>query len=64
MERSPDFKSKSLKAVEVLILDEADRLLDMGFQAALNTILSAMPKQVPEREFLLTITSSTTTPLI
>jgi ATP-dependent RNA helicase DDX55/SPB4 len=35
----------SSKALEVLILDEADRLLDMGFQANLNTIFSYLPKQ-------------------
>eukprot|EP00736_Rhodelphis_marinus_P006166 Rmarinus@m.11652 len=35
----------SLKELEVLILDEADRLLEMGFEATLNTILSKLPKQ-------------------
>ena len=35
----------SFKALEVLILDEADRLLDMGFEAAINTILRRLPKQ-------------------
>ncbi|KAL8152813.1 hypothetical protein V2J09_010573 [Rumex salicifolius] len=30
---------------EVLILDEADRLLDMGFEKQLNAILSRLPKQ-------------------
>jgi len=35
----------SVKALEVLILDEADRLLDMGFKTSLNTILSYLPKQ-------------------
>ncbi|KAK2185955.1 hypothetical protein NP493_218g04013 [Ridgeia piscesae] len=34
-----------VKALEVLVLDEADRLLDMGFQSSLNTILSYLPKQ-------------------
>ena len=38
----PEF---SLRAIEVLILDEADVLLDMGFKEALNQILSALPKQ-------------------
>ena len=38
----PEF---SLRAMEVLILDEADVLLDMGFKDALNQILSALPKQ-------------------
>ncbi|XP_013401192.1 ATP-dependent RNA helicase DDX55 isoform X2 [Lingula anatina] len=35
----------SVKALEVLVLDEADRLLDMGFEASINTILSYLPKQ-------------------
>lgn len=30
---------------EVLILDEADRLLDLGFQKTLDTILSYLPRQ-------------------
>ena len=28
-----------------MILDEADRLLDLGFQSTLNTILEVLPKQ-------------------
>nr|XP_020511065.1 ATP-dependent RNA helicase DDX55 [Labrus bergylta] len=35
----------SVKSLEVLVLDEADRLLDMGFEASLNTILDYLPKQ-------------------
>uniref|UniRef100_A0A8C5P8Y6 ATP-dependent RNA helicase n=1 Tax=Leptobrachium leishanense TaxID=445787 RepID=A0A8C5P8Y6_9ANUR len=34
-----------VKTLDVLILDEADRLLDMGFEASLNTILGYLPKQ-------------------
>ncbi|CAG9861040.1 unnamed protein product [Phyllotreta striolata] len=37
--------AKSLKSLEVLILDEADRLLDLGFQKTLDTILSYLPRQ-------------------
>nr|WCZ58333.1 ATP-dependent RNA helicase [Paratrimastix eleionoma] len=33
------------KELEVLVLDEADRLLGMGFAAVLNSILSHLPKQ-------------------
>ncbi|KAK3101528.1 hypothetical protein FSP39_004227 [Pinctada imbricata] len=35
----------SVKSLEVLVLDEADRLLDMGFESTINTILSYLPKQ-------------------
>ncbi|XP_068429905.1 ATP-dependent RNA helicase DDX55 [Clinocottus analis] len=34
-----------VKSLDVLVLDEADRLLDMGFEASLNTILGHLPKQ-------------------
>lgn len=34
-----------VRALELLILDEADRLLGMGFEQALNTILTFLPKQ-------------------
>ena len=38
----PQFNVKNL---EVLVLDEADRLLDMGFQYSLTQILNYLPKQ-------------------
>ncbi|VDL63021.1 unnamed protein product [Hymenolepis diminuta] len=36
---------RGLRSLEVLILDEADRLLDMGFEPQLNAILGMLPKQ-------------------
>ncbi|XP_041815732.1 ATP-dependent RNA helicase DDX55 [Chelmon rostratus] len=37
--------ASSVKSLDVLVLDEADRLLDMGFEVSLNTILDYLPKQ-------------------
>lgn len=35
----------NLKRLEVFVLDEADRLLDMGFRAQLDAIMQKLPKQ-------------------
>ncbi|KAJ1822497.1 ATP-dependent rRNA helicase spb4 [Coemansia sp. RSA 2671] len=35
----------SAAKLEVLVMDEADRLLDMGFEASLTAIFSVLPKQ-------------------
>ncbi|KAL7749956.1 ATP-dependent rRNA helicase spb4 [Sorochytrium milnesiophthora] len=35
----------NIKACEMLILDEADRLLDLGFSSSLDTIIAYLPKQ-------------------
>lgn len=32
-------------SLEVLVLDEADRLLDLGFKNSVNNILKRLPKQ-------------------
>ena len=38
-------KTVDLSGIDVLTLDEADRMLDMGFQPALKRILPALPRQ-------------------
>jgi ATP-dependent RNA helicase RhlE len=44
-----DRKLVKLRSARVLVLDEADRMLDMGFLPAIRAILGAMP---PERQTL------------
>jgi ATP-independent RNA helicase DbpA len=39
-----DKESLSLKKLQILVLDEADRMLDMGFFNAINDIISLCPK--------------------
>ena len=46
----------STKEFEVLVLDEADRLLDMGFEKVLKEIISRLPKQRRTSLFSATMT--------
>jgi len=49
-----DRGTASLKAVRCLVLDEADRMLDMGFKPQLDRILAAVP--TPRQTFLFSAT--------
>ncbi len=46
----------SVRSLEVLVLDEADRLLEMGFEQSITTTLSYMPKQRRTGLFSATLT--------
>jgi ATP-dependent RNA helicase DDX47/RRP3 len=48
-------KGFSLRAVQFLVLDEADRMLSLDFEEAINTILGALPRE-GRRTFLFSAT--------
>lgn len=46
LERKGDLNlTAKVKSLELLVLDEADRLLDLGFESTINTILGYLPRQ-------------------
>ncbi|KAF8205000.1 DEAD-domain-containing protein [Pholiota molesta] len=50
--------SVNVKELEVLVLDEADRLLDLGFQTVLTRIITHLPKQRRTGLFSATMTDA------
>ena len=48
----------NMKSLELLIMDEADRLLDMGFKESLSGILQYLPKQRRTGLFSATMTEA------
>jgi len=48
----------NMKALQLLIMDEADRLLDMGFKDSLSGILQCLPKQRRTGLFSATMTEA------
>ena len=46
---SDNYSGVSLENIEVFVLDEADRLLDIGFMPAIQEIMTYMPPQVETR---------------
>ncbi|KAL5101327.1 hypothetical protein RYX36_005654 [Vicia faba] len=55
MDETPNFDCSQL---QVLVLDEADRILDSGFKRALNAIISQLPKRRQTMLFSATQTKS------
>lgn len=55
MDETPNFDCSQL---QVLVLDEADRILDMGFSGTLNAILGQLPKERQTMLFSATQTKS------
>lgn len=55
MDETPGFEASNIK---ILVLDEADRILDMGFSATLNAIVANLP---PQRQTLLFSATQTKT---
>jgi len=63
-QKTPFKTLANLKSLEVLVLDEADRLLDLGFAPVLSNILGKLPKQRRTGLFSATLLNDGLTELI
>lgn len=52
---TPDFRLDNL---QILVLDEADRILDMGFSATINSIIEALPNDQSRQTLLFSATQT------
>lgn len=52
------YKFLTLKHIKFLVLDEADRMLDMGFQKELNNIIKLLPRGIQTSLFSATLTEN------
>ena len=60
MEKTPGFAAK-LASLRILVFDEADHLLDMGFMLSINKILSRLPPKGTRQTLLFSATVPTST---
>jgi ATP-dependent RNA helicase MSS116 len=56
IENAPGLAASLAKDVRVVVIDEADRMLDMGFRPALNRIVSSLPPPGKRQTLLYTAT--------
>jgi ATP-dependent RNA helicase DDX55/SPB4 len=54
--RSDCHLAPAVRSLDVLVLDEADRLLELGFEQSINTVFSYLPKQRRTGLFSATLT--------